>query len=135
VIAAVPRLGQLSRPAEPPLAGNAPLHLTPHWLHPKSTFEDFFGGLLVISGQQFRRINGFGTQVGWGAAGGDGEGRSGGGRIPSLVEKHSACCWPRGARLAHAAPPPPQFWGWGREDDNLRERLVQAGGWRSRALR
>ncbi|KAL4857077.1 Beta-1 [Chlorella vulgaris] len=64
-------------------AGPAPLHLTPHWLHPKSNFEDFFGGLVIMTDQQLRRINGFGTQ----------------------------------------------FWGWGREDDNLRERLVQAGMW------
>lgn len=63
--------------------GDAPLHLTPNWVHPKSNFEDFFGGLLIITAEQFRRINGFGAQ----------------------------------------------FWGWGREDDNLRERLVAAGMW------
>ncbi|KAL4420361.1 hypothetical protein ABPG77_006168 [Micractinium sp. CCAP 211/92] len=63
--------------------GDAPLHLTPNWVHPKSNFEDFFGGLLIITAEQFRRVNGFGTQ----------------------------------------------FWGWGREDDNLRERLVAAGMW------
>lgn len=63
--------------------GDAPLHLTPNWIHPKSNFEDFFGGLLIITAQQFWRLNGFGTQ----------------------------------------------FWGWGREDDNLRERLVRAGMW------
>lgn len=63
--------------------GDAPLHLTPNQIHPKSNFEDFFGGLLIITAEQFRRVNGFGTQ----------------------------------------------FWGWGREDDNLRERLVSAGMW------
>ncbi|KDD73636.1 hypothetical protein H632_c1976p0, partial [Helicosporidium sp. ATCC 50920] len=61
----------------------APLHLTPHWIHPKSTYEDFFGGVLSITPQQLAAVNGFG---------------------------------------AH-------FWGWGREDDNLRMRLSRAGLW------
>lgn len=68
-------------PPAAPAAGKAPLHLTPNWVHPKSTFEDFFGGILIVTAEQFQRINGFGTN----------------------------------------------FWGWGREDDNLRERLVAAG--------
>ena len=45
--------------------------------------QDFFGGLVIFTAEQFRRVNGFGTQ----------------------------------------------YWGWGREDDNMRERLVRAGGW------
>ena len=38
---------------------------------------------MIFTAQQFRRVNGFGTQ----------------------------------------------YWGWGREDDNMRERLGLAGGW------
>ncbi|EFN53635.1 hypothetical protein CHLNCDRAFT_136335 [Chlorella variabilis] len=55
----------------------------PHTSLAASQEHDFFGGLLIMTAEQFWRVNGFGTQ----------------------------------------------FWGWGREDDNLRERLVQAGMW------
>lgn len=55
-------------PPPAPRAGAAPLHLTPHWVHPKSTYEDFFGGIVIVTADQFRRINGFGTQVRRGTA-------------------------------------------------------------------
>ena len=75
-----PAAAAIARPAA--AAGDAPLHLTPNWLHPKSNYDDFFGGLLAITPQQFRRVNGFGTQ----------------------------------------------YWGWGREDDNLAKRLQRVPG-------
>lgn len=60
-----------------------PIHLTPYWIHPKATYKEFFGGLLIITREQYFAVNGYGTD----------------------------------------------FWGWGREDDNLRDRLTIAGMW------
>lgn len=63
--------------------GEAPLHLSPFGMHPKASYEDFFGGILIMTREQVQSVNGFA----------------------------------------------PHFWGWGREDDNMRERLLAAGLW------
>ena len=43
--------------------------------------QDFFGGITIFTREQYKRVNGYGTN----------------------------------------------FWGWGREDDNMRYRLLQHG--------
>lgn len=57
--------------------------MTPPGIHPKVSFEDFFGGITIFTPEQMLAVNGYGTN----------------------------------------------YWGWGKEDDNMRLRLLKANRW------